>query len=1057
MRKVSVQHIQELQKRAEQIRNVCILAHVDHGKTTLADSLIASNGIISQRMSGKLRYMDNRKDEQERGITMKSSAIALYYDRRDLLVNLVDSPGHVDFTSEVISAVRLCDGAVLVVDVVEGVCAQTKVSLQLAWSEHLKPLLVLNKIDRLILEKKMTPLDAYVRLSQVLEQVNAVVAELFTTQVLEKSSKPEDVLSSHEEQVFDWSSGLQDADDSTVYFSPEQGNVVFASAYDGWGFSVEQFAELYAEKMGVRKEILQKTLWGDFYINTKTKRIQKGAQAKAKKPLFAQLVLENIWDVYDAVCTRRDQVKTERIASSLGLKESRHGDPRSRLQNLVSQWMPLAKAVLEMTWGQAPSPKQLDDSRAEALLCPASRRFDDLPAASRKLKDAFLACSSSMEAPTVVCISKMVAVDAKQLPENKPRFLTPEEMAERREEARRRHAERMAQANDTSVGLPETVGTPIEDQKTEVEEQEDTVFVAFARVFSGTLRRGQKVFVLGPKHDPAKFLEKGREVNPELTLADLPPDEHVTVATVEKLYLLMGRDLEALDEVPAGSILGIGGLEKHVGRTATLSTDVACPPFVDVCGSNMLGAAILRVALEPKAGVQDIGVLRRGLKLLQQADACAQVLVQETGEHVLVTAGEVHLERCLHDLVNRFAKIEIDVSDPIVPFRETVVEPPRVDMVNEAIEDKQPQKQANKGSGDEEDVGPDGVVTVCTADRKVTLRVRAAPLPSEVTQMLEEQSALLKDYSLALGGQIPEALLHRIADLKSALEKAFKEAGWEDNTLDQFWSLGPRRCGPNVLLNRVPGYARPSLWPASSNVSQSEAGNSQSSCSPDKDDTKGLKLLDELDHCVVNGFQLTTLSGPLCQEPMMGVAFVIEGWEVSSDSTTTGAAQGPLSGQLISAMKDGCRRAFQAQPQRLMCAMYTCAIQVNTDALRQVYAVLGRRHGRVLGGDMHEGSSTFEVTAVLPVVESFQFANEMRKQTSGLANPQLVFSHWETVDVDPFWVPSTEEEYLHFGEKADTENRARKYVDAVRRRKGLPVAQNIVERAEKQRTLHRKK
>ncbi|KAH7964774.1 hypothetical protein HPB49_001255 [Dermacentor silvarum] len=123
----------------------------------------------------------------------------------------------------------------------------------------------------------------------------------------------------------------------------------------------------------------------------------------------------------------------------------------------------------------------------------------------------------------------------------------------------------------------------------------------------------------------------------------------------------------------------------------------------------------------------------------------------------------------------------------------------------------------------------------------------------------------------------------------------------------------------------------------------------------------------------------------------------------------------------------------------------------------KMYAVLGRRHGRVLGGDLREGSQMFEVTAVLPVVESMQFANEIRKQTSGLANPQLVFSHWELVDVDPFWVPSTEEEYAHFGEKADTENRARKYMNAVRRRKGLPVSENVVEHAEKQRTLSKKK
>ncbi|VEL24733.1 unnamed protein product, partial [Protopolystoma xenopodis] len=123
--------VTQLSDCVENIRNVCILAHVDHGKTSLADVLLASNGIISFRQVGKLRYMDSTNAEQERGITMKSSVVSLYFEEGDLLgstvekslpyvINLVDSPGHVDFSSEVSTAVRLCDGAIIVVDVVEG-------------------------------------------------------------------------------------------------------------------------------------------------------------------------------------------------------------------------------------------------------------------------------------------------------------------------------------------------------------------------------------------------------------------------------------------------------------------------------------------------------------------------------------------------------------------------------------------------------------------------------------------------------------------------------------------------------------------------------------------------------------------------------------------------------------------------------------------------------------------------------------------------------------------------------------------------------------------------
>ena len=123
----------------------------------------------------------------------------------------------------------------------------------------------------------------------------------------------------------------------------------------------------------------------------------------------------------------------------------------------------------------------------------------------------------------------------------------------------------------------------------------------------------------------------------------------------------------------------------------------------------------------------------------------------------------------------------------------------------------------------------------------------------------------------------------------------------------------------------------------------------------------------------------------------------------------------------------------------------------------KLYSVLGKRHGKVVNEDMIEGSSTFTITAHLPVVERFSFAPEIRKQTSGLAQPQLVFSHWETIQVDPFWVPQTEEEILHFGDKADSENQARTYMNDVRKRKGLAIDEKIVEFAEKQRTLTKNK
>ncbi|XP_070758069.1 elongation factor-like GTPase 1 isoform X1 [Enoplosus armatus] len=1128
----SLDKIITLQRNPANIRNLCILAHVDHGKTTLADCLVASNGIISSRLAGKLRYLDSREDEQIRGITMKSSAISLHYRHGDheYLLNLIDSPGHVDFSSEVSTAVRLCDGAIVVLDAVEGVCPQTQVVLRQAWLENIRPVLVINKIDRLIMELKLTPQEAYTHLQKILEQVNAVTGTLFTSKVLEERAgkekeeeKESETLSG--DQVYDWSAGLEEADDSHLYFSPDQGNVVFASAIDGWGFSIQQFAHIYSQRMGIKAEVLLKTLWGDFYLNAKAKKIMKGAQAKGKKQLFVQLVLDNIWSLYDAVVTRRDKEKVEKVVTSLGVKvmarDSRHSDPKVLLSAICSQWLPLSQAVLSMVCEKLPSPLDMAAERVEKLMSVGARRFDSLPEQTQDLKRAFLLCSSGENAPVIVCVSKMFSVDTKALPQNRQRPLTQEEIAQRRELARQRHADRMAadqtaaeshkdlthsegmsqEGQSAGLGTAKMESLTSKDSKPEEgeEQEQKETFVAFARVYSGVVKKGQRVFVLGPKYDPAQ----GLSMLPEGCSAShgVPEVPHLSCCSMERLYLLMGRELEELEEVPAGNVLGIGGLEDCVLKSATLSTSPACPPFTPL---NFEATPIVRVAIEPKHP-SEMPKLVHGMRLLNQADPCAEVLIQETGEHVLVTAGEVHLQRCLDDLRERFAKIEISASKPIIPFRETVVRTPKVDMVNEELGKQQKvaiihQVKASQGRSSETlHVDPSGLVTLTTPNRLATVSVRAIPLPQEVTCLLESSTELIRtleqiNLSLREGKSLDISLrtLEAIAGLKARLESLLQGRKWR-TAVERIWAFGPRRYGPNILLNSVEGYQRPSVWQCLGRGDKAGEAEAQAA------------VLRDFDNSIVSGFQLAALSGPMCEEPLMGVCFSVERWDIQSsalpqhqesseddsishealadskvegsseasaqaEGTAAGPSQarrrpeaasadcyGPVSGQLIASMKEACRHAFQAQPQRLMAAMYTCEIMATAEVLGRVYGVLGKREGRVLHEDMKEGTDMFIIKAVLPVAESFGFSDEIRKRTSGLASPQLVFSHWEVISSDPYWVPTTEEEYLHFGEKADSANQALKYMNAVRRRKGLYVDEKIVEHAEKQRTLSKNK
>ena len=307
----------------------------DHGKTSLTDALIATNGIISPKLAGKIRFLDSRPDEQLRGITMESSAISLYFsmlkrsapdaapEKKEYLINLIDSPGHIDFSYEVSTASRLCDGAVVLVDAVEGVCSQTVTVLRQTWIEKLKPLLVINKMDRLITELKMSPGEAYTHLNKLLEQVNAVMGSFYQGERMEDDlrwrEKMEERLNAAAlEKEKETLSGIsengdginttstpaeyEEKDDEDIYFAPEKNNVIFSSAVDGWAFTIKQFAGLYERKLGIKHSVLEKVLWGDFYLDPKTKRIlgAKHLKGRSLKPMFVQLVLANIWAVYEA-------------------------------------------------------------------------------------------------------------------------------------------------------------------------------------------------------------------------------------------------------------------------------------------------------------------------------------------------------------------------------------------------------------------------------------------------------------------------------------------------------------------------------------------------------------------------------------------------------------------------------------------------------------------------------------------------------------------------------------------------------------------------------------
>merc|ERR1712176_48628 len=556
--------IRTIMDNTDQIRSMSVIAHVDHGKSTLTDSLICKAGIISAKAAGDARFTDTRADEQERGVTIKSTGVSLYFEHDDdegkgpqpHLINLIDSPGHVDFSSEVTAALRITDGALVVVDCIEGCAVQTETVLRQSLAERVKPCLFVNKVDRCILELQMEPEDMYQRFRKAIEDVNVIVATY------------------HDKMGGD------------VQVMPEKGTVAFGSGLHGWGFNVERFAKIYAAKMGVDKEKMMKRLWGDSFFNAKKKtwtNVQQPEGCDSPLPrAFCQFIMTPINQLMRAIMDDQKE-KYEKMMTTLGIvlkgdDKALQGKPL--MKRTMQIWINAADTLLSMIVTKLPSPKAAQKYRVENLY---EGPMDDEAA------KAIRSCDKS--GALMMYVSKMV---------------------------------------------------PTSDKGR---------FYAFGRVFSGTIATGQKVRIQGPHYKVG-----GRE--------------DLNIKNIQRTVLMMGRTTEQIADVPCGNTVALVGVDQYILKSGTLTTIDTAHNIADMKYSV---SPVVKVAVKVKDG-KELPKLVEGLKKLSKSDPLVVCTTEESGEHVIAGCGELHVEICLKDLVEEYAKCEIKKGDPVVTYKETVNE-----------------------------------------------------------------------------------------------------------------------------------------------------------------------------------------------------------------------------------------------------------------------------------------------------------------------------------------------------------------------------------------------
>jgi len=646
----TVDEIREIMDKRDNIRNMSVIAHVDHGKSTLSDSLVSKAGIIAGAKAGEARFMDTRKDEQDRAITIKSTAITLYYeigesdmqyikqktDGNAFLINLIDSPGHVDFSSEVTAALRVTDGALVVVDCVSGVCVQTETVLRQAITERIKPILFMNKMDRALLELQLEPEDLYQTFQKIVENVNVIIATY----------------------------NDEDGPMGDIMVTPVDGTVGFGSGLHGWAYTLKQFAEMYSSKFKIEVPKLMARMWGNQFYNAKTKKWNKsGGEGYVRG--YCQFILTPIFTLFDAVM-KFNKEKTAKLIKKLEIKltpEEAELEGKPLMKAMVRKWLPAGEALLQMISIHLPSPVTAGKYRACELY---EGPIDDEVGVGMSNCDP--------NAPLMMYVSKMV---------------------------------------------------PTSDKGR---------FYAFGRIFSGTISTGLKVRIMGPNYVPGK-------------------KEDLFLKSIQRTVLMMGRYIEPLDSCPAGNIVGLVGVDQFLVKTGSISTFAAAH---NIKVMKFSVSPVVRVAVECK-NPQDLPKLVEGLKRLSKSDPMVQISMEESGEHIIAGAGELHLEICLKDLEEDHAGIPIRKSDPVVSYREGVKEMSSVMCLS---------KSPNKHN---------------------RLFMKAEPIGEDLSGEID-------------GGQVSSK-----HDVKERARYLADNHEWQVEEARKIWAFGPEGTGPNLMVDTSKG------------------------------------------------------------------------------------------------------------------------------------------------------------------------------------------------------------------------------------------------------------
>ena len=1003
------------------VRNVAIVGQFHHGKTTLLDTLVQCTQTQQQgdapdtegaTCTGtttpstwydggkKQRYTDTRIDEQSREMSIKSTLMSLVLPAlhegssnsgngtKNYCLHLIDCPGHVNFLDEMDASLRLVDGAILVIDVIEGVMLSTKRAIIACIRNQVHITVCINKMDRLILELKLPPNDAYFKIKHTIDEINSIIVDNTLGSNIGGAGR-------YQQKCI----------------SPEKGNVCFASAQFGWSFTLQSFASMYCDKYkntslshtqiqshgttsaekGVKADQIYNTkarlnpidlaprLWGNWYYNkhtgniTKDKMIiQSGNSSTGSTRTFVELILEPLYKIYSHVLgdepLELQQALKHEISIKLTTKETEM-DPK-----------PLLRLTLQKFFGVIPV----------GLVNMLVKHIDSPDVASaRKVINTYNGYNGSYQGQG--------HMHDKEGIQYKNGNREGEGECEGEGEVENDIVHHMISCNSHE-------SAPLIMHVTKLFNSPDgKTFLALARVYSGNLQNNgtTTVQILGESYSPHDT-----------------EDSHIGV--IDNIFVGCGRFNIEISHVIAGNLILIEGIDNGILKSATLfdlnisnnkakiAARINQNKIVKSNGNGNANANIdmdidigldmnifrklsfdnistIRIAIEPLKP-SDLPKLIDALRCVCKSYPSVYNKVEESGEHVILVNGELSGDCVLHDIQCLYSDIEIRVSDPIVSFCETIIDSSALKCVS------------------------------ITPNKKNSLSMIAEPLDKGLGYDMEYgmlsclRSNVFATNTTAIGATSSSFSAATTTDSKFCSDFLQKKYGWDLLSSRSVWGFGPQDPGGGGGEGVQSAGASPNLFlddTLPNEVSKNQLNNIRDS--------------------IVQGFKWATREGPLCDEMIRNVKFKLIDATIATEPIYRGG------GQIIPTARRTAYSAFLTATPRLMEPVYRYEIQAPVDVIKGVHTVLYRRRGKIVNDMPKAGAPFFTMTGYIPVLESFGFETDLRAYTQGQAFVMLTFDHWALVPGDPL----DGDIILHSLEPSPAKALARDCMIKTRRRKGL--------------------